>query len=217
MAFPTVALSDYLTITADLLHVSTADYGYWSQAKLIRYINRGMQRRDLLTGGVRTLVTVALVAGTDTYTFTNTVGLERAFDVNSITLIWGTERIVLGQRPFTELQTRYRTWTNLQSTPVAWAKLNPTTVILAPNPSQAFSTSWDVSLYSTPLALTTDTDPLPYPYTECVPYWAARLAKIDERQYDEAAAFEADFNRFVTDAINAKTGMVPNYYGILSR
>jgi len=218
MAFPTVALSDYLQMTADLLHVSSADsYGYWWQAKLTRFINKGMQRRDLLTGGVRALVTVTLTVGIDAYTFTNTAGLENAFDVNSITLIYGNQRVLLGQVAFTELTRDQRTWTNWQSVPIKWAKLNPYTVYVGPAPSQAYSTIWDVSSYTTPLAALTDTDPLPYPYTEPIPYWAARLAKIDERQYEEANAFEEQFAMFISDAINAKTGMVPNYYNVQPR
>lgn len=218
MAFPTVSLSDYLTQTADLLHVSSANsYGYWGEAKLTRFINRGMQRRDLLTGGVRTLVNVTLTVGQEAYVFTNTVGLENAFDINAITLVMGNARYPLGQLPFTELTRNFRQYTTMQSYPVAWAKLNAFTVYVAPLPSQAYVTTWDVSSYSTPLAVAADTDDLPYPYTEPVPYWAARLAKMDERQYEEAASFEEDFGRLIDDAINMKTGMVPNYYRMMPR
>lgn len=215
MAFPTVTLADYLQTVADLLHVTSAEgYGYWGQTMLTRFINDAKRERDLATGAYRTLVTLALTVGLDSYTFTNTAGLERAFDVNSITLIYGSERRLLGQLPFTLLTRDLRLWTNFQSFPIAWAKLNPYTVYLGPAPSQAYSTIWDVSSYTADFTLTTDTDALPYPYTEPIPYRAAQLAKINERQYDEAREFEQIFNEHITKAIAFKTGNVPDYYAI---
>lgn len=218
MAFPTVALSDYLQMTADLLHVSAADaYGYWGQAKLIRFINDAKRKRDLLTGAYRTLVSLALTIGQEAYTFTNTAGMERAFDVNAIYLTYGNQRIVLGQVPFTELTRDQRVWTNYQSVPTKFAKLTPYSVYLAPTPGVAYATVWDVSSYTADLAATTDTDALPYPYTEPIPYGAAQLAKIDERQYDEADWFEDQFFSHLSEAVLAKTGVVPNYYRMQRR
>ena len=117
-----------------------------------------------------------------------------------------------------ELTTRdQRFATNFTSYPVAWARYNPTTVIFGPSPVSAYSTIWDVNTYSTALVATTETDPLPYPYTECVPYGAAALAKIDEQQYDEAREFWEMFEAELTTAINARTGATPNYYTMQRR
>ena len=213
MPFPTVTLADQLQATADLLHTSSArSYAYWGEAMLIRFINKAMRKRDVLTGGVRSLVTFALTASTDTYTFTNTAALANVFDVVSITLIFGARRMLLGNVPYTTLTRDQRFATNFTSYPVAWARYNPTTVIFGPSPVSAYSTIWDVNTYSTALVATTETDPLPYPYTECVPYGAAALAKIDEQQYDEAREFWEMFEAELTTAINARTGATPNYY-----
>jgi len=44
-----------------------------------------------------------------------------------------------------------------------------------------------------------DPDPSPFPYTEPVVYWAAKLAKENQQQKDEAKDFELQFKERVAD------------------
>ena len=138
--------------------------------------------------------------------------MERAFDVVSIVLIYNNLRLVLDQKPYTMLTAFVRPLTSYTSYPVAWAKYNETTAIFGPAPNQAYSTIWDVCVYSAALVNTTDTDAMPYPYTECIPYWAAHLACLAQRQFAEADYFGAKFEEEYDAAVNARTGITPSYY-----
>lgn len=210
-AGPTTArLADYLQQVRDLLHDDNADY--WSVARLTRFVNQGMQQRDLDMGGNRQILSFALTAGTDLYTFTS-VGNANVFDVVSIALIFGTQRIQLGELSRTVLTERFRPSSTYRDVPAAWCRQGPNSVLLAPIPSQAFTTEWDVLTYSSQLVSDSDADPMPYPYTKAVPYYAAYLAKIYERQHDEAEYFIEQYERCVGQMNNMRTGMQPMYSG----
>ena len=66
----------------------------WPEADKIVYINKGLQRRDVDTGANRQLLTVALTANVDTYSFGDT-GQAQVYDVVAINLIYGNLRLVL--------------------------------------------------------------------------------------------------------------------------
>ena len=202
-------LSDYLTAVRDLLHDPNADF--WQDPILTRFINKAMQQRDLDAGGNRQTLTYVLTAGTAAYNFT-TVGNPNVFDVVGITLLYGTQRIQLGGgQAYTRLTVDLRWSSTYRDTPQAFARYGPNQVVLAPIPSQAFTTEWDCLVYASPLVLTTDADPMPYPYTEPVPYYAARLAKINERAPDEAEYFLDQYDRALGTLGVMRTGSQPTY------
>src|SRR5436190_1638581 len=144
MAPPAVLLSDYLQSLRDILHEQNDNFA--SQAAKIRWINRGLLMRDIVTKYNRVLKSV------------------------------------------------------------------PVTIYIAPAPSQAFTMEFDCAKYSSPLVLTTDADTLPYPYTEPVPYYAAYLFKLNERQNDEAQDFLDSFWMACAVATGERTGALRNAY-----
>ncbi len=203
-------LTDFLTDVRNLLH--DPQDAYWSQTQKTLWINKALQRRDRDTGANRVQINLALTAGVDTYTFT-TLGNTSVFDVVGINLIFTNLRIVLGQMSFTELNTYVRQYQPAyQFYPVKWCRYGPATVILAPAPAQAYVTEWDCCVFSAALVNLTDADVLPYPFTEPVPYYAAHLAKLNERQWDEAADFKQQYDAQIQTVLGDVTGLVPSMY-----
>src|SRR5712691_3920429 len=170
-----------------------------------------MQERDLLSGINRQLFTLVLTPGTGTYTFT-TVGSASIFDVIGVVVQYGNLQVQLDQVDYTTLITRYQPWTTYQYVPRAFARRGPSTVVLAPAPASNYTSVWDCAVFSTALVNGTDADPVPYPYTEGVPYFAAYMAKLNERQVAEAQHFFERFQQHLGIAQTARVGLSPHAY-----
>jgi hypothetical protein len=185
-----VSLAQYLDCVRDLLH-DPADL-YWSVAQKTDYINQGLQKRDRETGQNRVLIPFVTTVGVDTYSFTN-LGNVNVFDLIGVNLLYNNLRYVMGCTSLSELNARVRLYTpSFQWAPVAYARYGPQQFIVAPAPAIAYTLEVDCSQI-TPrgfLVALTDTDPLPAPFDAPVCYWAARMAKYNERAYDEAREFE---------------------------
>lgn len=209
-ALGTVSLSDYLDELRDLLH--DRDDRFWTATQKANYINRARRQRDEDTAIQRSTISFTLTAGTGTYTFAQ-VGNGSIIDVISINLIFGQTRIVLDNVSLTELNQRYRQSTTFNGWTSGWARQGASTVIFGPTPSTGFVTEWDCVVFGASLVNLTDTDQVPYPYTKPVAFYAAYLAKINERQHaDEAQDFLADYNRLVGESTNSRAPMIPNSY-----
>lgn len=204
-------LSDYLGVLRRLLN--DPNDTFWPAADKTAYINQGIQRRDVDTGGNRQLFTYTLVVGQDLYTFT-AIGSASVFDVVGVNLLYGNLRVVMESYSFTELNARIRQYDPPQQfAPIAWARYGPSSIYFAPAPSIAYDIEFDCCVYSPALVNATDADVLPYPYTEPVPYYAAILAKENERQYDEAyEAFQTRYRDLVAAPQNARTGLLRSAY-----
>ena len=203
-------LQTYLDDLRRLLH--DPNDRYWSQADKTVYINKGMQRRDLDTGANRQLLPVTLTAGTDLYAFSAT-GQAQVFDVVGINVIYGNQRIVLNQFSYTSINVWARQYLpGLQDVPIGFCRYGPNQILFGPVPSLAYDTEWDCSVYASPLVNLTDVDPLPYPYTVAVPFYAAYWAKKNERQNDEAEEFHAEYQQKIQAAVNSRVGLLPSAY-----
>jgi hypothetical protein len=135
------------------------------------------------------------------------------FDVIGVNLIYGATRVVMGQYSFTELNTTVRQYVpSISWAPVRWCRYGPNQLVFAPAPAIAYVTEWDCSTIGPALVNLTDSDLLPVPYTKAVKYYAAHLAKINERRPDEAAQFLAQYQQNLLGASNSRAGSVPNMY-----
>ena len=67
-------------------------------------------------------------------------------------------------------------------------------------------------MLSTTLVLASDADPLAYPYTKPVPYYAAYLAKVNQRRFDEAEVFFGYYIRHMRDIEGARVGQMVSAY-----
>ena len=216
-------LSTYLTKTRRLLHdlpgsyvpapTSTVNAQYFNDADLTSFINSAIRQRDLWSGGSRSYRSaVPLTIGQDAYNFTTMFPTETTLDVINIFLIYGSTRVALENPPFTDLTTKARALTGYQNRPWGFARYGANQVYIAPAPGSAYNADFDLSVLSTVMALTTDVDPLPFPYTEPVQYYAAYLAKINQRRYDEAEIQYGFYVRAMRDIEGARVGQMLSAY-----
>lgn len=205
-------LADYLTETRRLLH--DAQKFYFSDADLTADINYGIHQRDLWSGGSRSYQpNIPLTAGVDSYKLSTLFPALRVLDVIHVWLIFGSTRVELDNRPFGDITNMFRPWTTYQSIPGGWTRYGADQVFIATAPATAYTTDWDLVTLSTTFVNPSDLDPLPFPYTEPVAYFAAYKAKINQRRFDEAEAFMGFAIKALRDIEGARVGEMISAYG----
>ena len=209
-------LFSYLAATRRLLHDATADY--WDDTELTADINSAVKQRDLWSGGSRSYQPgVALTIGQDLYTFADLFPAliaagQTILDVVNVWLIYGSTRVPLENPPFGELTNTYRPWTTFQNRPGGFARYGASQIFIAPAPTTAYLCDFDLVTLSTTFVDPLDEDPLPWPYTEPVAYWAAYYAKINSRRYDDADVFLGFAQKAIRDIEGARVGEMVAYY-----
>ena len=186
---------------------SAASYG-----DLDAWINQGIRWRDLWSGGSRKYkAAVALTPGLDQYNFTTLFPGETVLDMPYLWLIFGSTRYQLSERPFGEVTSRARGLVGFTNVPAMWCRYGATGLFIATAPSGSYTADFDVVTLSGTLANPGDADPLPYPYTEPVPYYAAALARGEgQRQWDEADRFREMAEQKMRDIEGARVGELPS-------
>ena len=213
-AYRTVLPSTYITAARRLVHYPNSSY--WTNASVMNaFCDEAIKWRDRVTAAVRTLTSFTLTAGTDTYTFATLSPSTNIFDIVNINLIYNGTRIVLDQMPFTRLNATIRIWSpSFRDRVYAWARYGSNQVVFGPAPSLAYSVELDTCTFHSDIAAADTDDGVPYPYTESVPYYIAYLAKLNERQYDEADSFLDMAQERAVNVTSARVGMVPTQYGM---
>jgi len=205
-------LADYLTETRRLLH--DAQKFYFTDADLTADINYGLRQRDLWSGGSRSYQpNIPLTQGVDSYRLSTLFPTLRVLDVVTVWLIYGSTRVQLDNRPFSDVTNMFRPWTTYQSIPGAWTRYGADQVFVATAPAAAYTADWDLVTLSTTLVNPSDLDPLSFPYTEPVPYFAAYKAKINQRRFDEAEVFKGFAINALRDIEGARVGEMISAYG----
>ena len=207
-------LGSYLTQLRRILHDSSDQF--WSQVSKTAYINQALQQRDRDCGMNRAITNLTLTVGQPFYPMTATN--STTLDVVGIGLFNGNLRIQLEQRPYTELVMRYQSITSFTQQPVAFARYGASSLIFAPVPDQAYRTEWDCLLTTPTLVNSIDADPLPYPWTDPVPYMAAHFANLEIQKIDEADRFLKIYQERMNGVLAGARGMmvVQPYFSIES-
>lgn len=102
---------------------------------------------------------------------------------------------------WTDFQARFRiynrTFYGTISEPGWWAQLNEGPIgnlYLAPIPGQAQPMEVDLTCIPMPLLNDDDPEPIPYPWTDAVSYWAATLCLMQQQRPQDAQAMATTFN-----------------------
>lgn len=102
---------------------------------------------------------------------------------------------------WTDFQARFRiygsTFMGTISEPGWYAQygLGPTgSLYLAPIPTQELPMEVDLTVIPQPLLNDNDIDPIPYPWRDAVPYWAAVLCLLQQQRAQDATAMAQVFN-----------------------
>lgn len=192
---------------------STTLSQYFADADLTVFINDATNQRDLWSGGSRTYVpNVALTIGQDAYTFTALAPNKTVLDCINVILIYGSTRVVLENPTFTDLTTKARALTFYQNRPWGFARYGANQIYIAPAPGAPYFADFDLSVLSTTFVVAADPDPLPFPYTVPIPFYAAYLAKINQRRFDEAEVHFGYYVRAMRDIEGARVGQMLSAY-----
>jgi len=204
-----VALNAYLAQTSRLLH--DPNNVTFSVPDLTAYIN--LARGQIAVGSqcVRQPDTVNTITSQETYAMPipSTPGVGQAFAVLNIAVNWGTAyQPVISRYTWADFQAYFRIFGGTQTGfPECFAIQGrgvAQIVYLFPIPSSVLATQWDC--LHTVLAINSDTDPeaIPYPWTDCIPYYAAYFALINAQRYQEAKGMFAIF-KLISQTANANT------------
>jgi hypothetical protein len=103
--------------------------------------------------------------------------------------------------PWTDFQARFRiyggTFYGVLSEPGWWAQYGAGPIgkiYLAPIPSMALPMEVDLTCIPLPLLTDQDIDPIPYPWTDAVSYWAAVLCLLQQQRGEDAKTMATTFN-----------------------
>jgi hypothetical protein len=159
---------------------------------LTAFINDAIKQRDRDSGMNRQNQTITLTVGQTDYTINQAPFSTSTIGIVSAVLIYNNARSTLARLPWSWIAAgEYQPTTTYQSTPAAFCQRGALIVSVAPKPSQAFQIEFDTMVVSADLVNGTDADPLPYPWTDPVPWLTAHFAKVQLQQYDEAQNFLA--------------------------
>lgn len=136
--------------------------------------------------------------------------LASTADIINFTVIWGSQRCLLQGAAWTELNAVGRLWTQYKYRPGMWSPYSNGAYV-APIPDQQYQVELDTVILPTALSGAT-TGPMVLPAIEAVPYWAAYLAKLNEKQYDEAQAFKQLYFQQINWANNIYTARMQSVY-----
>lgn len=212
-------LASYLIETRLYLHDASGTY--WSDANLTLYINKAMQQRDRDSGMNRSTLSFTLTPNQAAYSAqavassgTLLVGSSRNLvDVLGIVCVWGNVRAQMAEAAYTTLGSELQPYQGYTNLPVAFAKYGADTIIFGPTPNAAYVSEWDLIVYADALVNPTDPDPLPYPWTDPVPFKAAEFAKQELQQYEEAKQYRDQYlNRLSEVAGGARGRMLTDPY-----
>lgn len=123
------------------------------------------------------------------------LGTTNIFDINSISVLWGTQRYTMGWLPFTPFQAFCRSNPTLRRQPAVWTVVNETnTIFVYPFPDQAYPIDIDAIAQPTPLVNNSDVDfqVIP-PWNDAVQFYAAHLAMIKYQNFGQAEYFKKTY------------------------
>jgi len=170
------------------------------------------------------LVVNNTVTGQELYNFSTlapvaalTAGVQGILGVFSISSSWGAIKPTMQQRAWSDFQAQFRAYnTGLQNFPGVWAQYQygvNGSVYVWPLPSQILQWDWDT--YCRPVDLVDDTtfEAIPYPWTDCVPFYAAHFAYDNSQRTNDAERMFNTYTAFMKRARAMSEGpFVSNIY-----
>jgi hypothetical protein len=212
-------LEQYVADTQDLLNDSEGQF--FRVPRLISYINKSRRRIAAASGCLRVLppgtYTVpnqevyplsawnALVqgemAGVHSILFCRSISIGIGGKWQNGEIVGGSWKPTWRQIPWSDFQARFRvygrTFIGTISDPGWWAQFGQGPegkVFLAPIPSQMAPMELDLTCIPAPLVNDDSPEPITYPWTDAIPYWAAVLCLMQQQRAQDAQAMAQLFN-----------------------
>lgn len=201
-----MALYAYLKQT--ILLIADLKQQVSNPANLISYVN--IARRQLAgeSESVRVMGSLPLVAGTQTYAFSTVTlpgsGLGSVLNARMIWVVVGGGQAWVTPRGFEYFGLYFlNKVVPLTGLPTDWAQFGQGvngTLYFYPIPDNAYTVKLDTVCLPIDLALDTDVEAIPSPWTDAIPYYAAYLAYSDAQRPEEAQTMFARYEQFVSRA-----------------
>jgi len=205
-----IMLEQYISDVQE--HLNDTQGQFFARPTLERFINRARRRVAAVSGCIR-CCPVGTQTGTnkEIYPFSEWIplvqkeipGVQSVLAVRSLAVAIG----VGGWKPmwrriaWSDFQARFRiyngTFYGVITEPGWYAQYGEGPygkLYLAPIPSQPMPFDVDLSCIPAPLLTDKDPEPIPYPWTDAVSYWAAVLAYMQQQRKDDAQALAQLFN-----------------------
>lgn len=204
-------LQNYLTDAQRLLHDATNRF--WSQDELIDYVNKARKLVAAETACTRQVIPFDILAASTTAGATyplsgliTTPVARRVTDVLDVILNYSANTVY--QLRYLPFSTMIRTglWqTQYAGTPTHYTINNQNLIILQWPAIDYLNSSIDCLVEPLDLVNLTDDDAdLLFPYTECVGFYVAYLAKLKDQRRQEADEFMKDYQHRKVQAIGAE-------------
>ena len=128
------------------------------------------------------------------------------FDINSIAVLWGLQRYVMGWLPFTMFQAYCRANPTLRRQPAVWSTHTEQNFIFVyPIPDQAYQIDIDGIGLPYPLVNPGDVDSqVVPPANDTVQFYAAHLALLKMQNFEQADYYEKKYEKRVGEVIRTK-------------
>jgi hypothetical protein len=136
-------------------------------------------------------------------------------DIVNINLYWGNTRVPLDYLAWTDFNVRLRFWQNYIGRPLAFSVYGQGQIYIGPVPDQIYQVEIDCVVLPNALSLGTPavTDSINDPYSTCVKFYAAYLAKFYEQSFGESEIFKQEYLKQATSVLNTTfTRRIPSSY-----
>lgn len=205
-------LARYVTEVQNLLNDQQGQF--FPLPTLENYVNRSRRRIAYASGCIRSVpVGTRTFPNQEVYKFSDWVSLVQGDVAGTDSILAcrslavaiglgpGTWKPMWRRIPWSDFQARFRiyngTFYGTISEPGWYAQFGSGPagrLYLAPIPSQENLMEVDLTLIPAPLLTDEDPEPIPYPWTDAVAYWAAVLCLIQQQRSQDATAMTQVFN-----------------------
>ena len=203
-------LAAYETQTRRLLQNPAASTTLYIKSDIDAWIN--LARSQLAGEGecVRNYATLQLTAGTNKYNFTDIVlsapsnGVQGVFNIRQSLVGLGGGNVWMHSRSFPWF-TLYALNEIVPVTglPKEWSQFGQGvtgSIFVYPTPDQDYVLSLDTVCYPIDLVDDTTAEAIPYPWTDCVPFFAAYYALLSAQRIQDAQAMFERYSMFMQRA-----------------
>ena len=187
-------LSWYSLQTQRLLHDVSGNF--FTPDQLTDWVNQARVQVAQDSNCVRLLQSFTFTGGIELYAYTSLPQGALTLAVLGINVTWGSLKYPLrGPVSFSFLSSRTRTLVGWVQQPALFANYGNTAFYVGPPPDSNYPAEIDTSIIPNDLVADSSIEQIPPPWSPCVPYYAAFLAKEYQQMWQEAAKFEEDYQR----------------------
>ena len=213
-------LTTYLTETNRLLQNPAATSALYSTSDLTAYINIARGQIAGESESIRVYAPMALLPSQQVYPFsaitlTGTPGVSGVFNVRGLTIGIASGQSWLRPRSFPYFQLYFLNNPETEvAAPIEYAQYGQGatgSLYFNPTPDQDYTAYLDCVCFPIPLVDDTTVEALPYPWTDCVPYFAAYMALMSAQRAPDADHMFQLYQTFAGRARQmSNSSVVPN-------